>query len=37
MENETRKGKEKEDAIEERAIICTRATVHCVGSHADLS
>jgi len=37
MENESRKGKEKEEAIEERAIICTRATVHYVGSHVDLS
>ena len=37
MENETRKRKEKEEAIEESAIICTRATVPYVGSHVDLS
>ena len=37
MENETRKRKEKEEAIEERAIICKRATVHYVGSHVDTS
>ena len=37
MENETRKRKEKEEAIGEWAIICARATVHCVGSDVDLS
>jgi hypothetical protein len=37
MENETQKRKEKEEATEEMAIICTRATVHYVGSHVDLS
>jgi len=37
MENETRKRKEKEEAIDERAIIRTRATVHYVGSHVDSS